>query len=230
MTNMLLKNQLATTSECESLNKLNTILKTQRNDTIALLERLQREKRAAEVEMMSKFVLVLNAKKAKIASLRAEIKNLQRNAAASSSAPIKASTSQFDTTSHKSETTAAPSLGPSPSSYDPLDAHFESHEVYSLSTPQLTKKKSSDLGKHAKSKGSVLGVPPTAKRPQNILETQQSLGQSLQPSFGKGFSTAKSVPSQGDSQQSKKRDRFADVLSMDDSDEFPLPDPKKWKI
>lgn len=223
------------TAENGSLKKLNDILKSQRRDAVDLLEKLEVEKRAAEVEQFSKFVLVLNTKKAKIAELRKLISDQQAQTHRLQSEVQSARASLAGTPSEK-HSIATPAT---PASYDPLDAPFDSNDVYSLSTPQMSRRKS-DLILQGNLKPLLSPKAGTSTKPHNILDLQSPILASQtsglmrrQPSHtGRsnanipGRSAAPRVP--------PKRAAVEDLLSFDsegeDLDErFQLPDPKRWK-
>lgn len=231
MMDVLLFSHKELASESGSLKKLNEVLKSQRKDALDLLEKLEMEKRSAEVEQFSKFVLVLNTKKAKIAELRKLLVHEQ----------AQAKRLQTEVESVRSSLPAAPSERHSiatPASYDPLDAPFDSNDVYSLGTPQLGRKKSDLI-----LQGNLKQVTsPKSAKPHNILDLQtptfasQTSGlMRRQPSTsapqGRSSSNAHNRPTT--SRPQAKRAAVEDLLSLDsegeDLDQFQLPDPKRWK-
>ena len=228
MMDFVLQNRNELESECSSLKMLNEILKSQRYDSLALLDRLEREKRAAEVEQFSKFVLVLNAKKAKIAELRQQL-NREISQRSSYSQSVR-STQHMDGT--RASSLALP-IDPMQDSFDPLDPQFDSHEVYSLSTPQFPKRKG-DLILEGKIKEVVAATSKASpSKPHNLfdLHTPSSLAigsSSLKRQNSYQLDAPRPQPRPGFS--SGKRSRLDDVLAMDDDsddDLFPLPEPKK---
>lgn len=226
------------TGENGALKKLNDILKSQRRDAVDLLEKLEVEKRAAEVEQFSKFVLVLNTKKAKIAELRQLITEQQAQAHKLQSQVQSARASLAGTPSEK-HSIATPAT---PASYDPLDAPFDSNDVYSLSTPQMSRRKS-DLILQGNLKPLLSPKSGTSTKPHNILDLQsptlasQTSGlMRRQPSHttSAGRSSANISGRSGAPRVPPKRAAVEDLLSIDsegeDLDEqFQLPDPKRWK-
>lgn len=225
---LLNRNELE--AECTSLKMLNEILKSQRYDSLALLDRLEREKRAAEVEQFSKFVLVLNAKKAKIAELRQQLTR-ELNHRASQSQNARHSQGVAGVDASRSSSLAVPT-DPMQDTFDPLDAQFDSHEIYSLSTPQFSKRKG-DLILEGKIKEVAAATKASPSKPHNLfdLHTPSSLAitsSSLKRQSSQQSETLKHQTRVG---LSAKRSRLDDVLAMDDSDEdmFPLPEPKRRK-
>jgi hypothetical protein len=256
----LLLNRTELEAENASLKTLNSILKSQRSDALEMLSRLEQEKRSAEVEQFSKFVLLLNAKKTKIAELRAQLQNAiqsQRNTQHDGGGGAHSHrSSQTVVDNYKSQySSASPSIhhhqhhhphdygggGANGANFsiDPLEAHFDSHEVYSLSTPQLSRKKS-DLILQGKLKplgGTIIPPAKPSSRPQNLFDLQTPGSLASCPSSIKRQPShqAYNAPSSSrhtEDHVSGKRSRLDDVLAMDDAsdnDHFPLPEPKKWK-
>lgn len=238
----LLFNRNELEAENMSLKTLNGILKTQRIDALELLNRLEQEKRAAEVEQFSKFVMLLNAKKSKITELRTQMQKMAAMMVNNGTNSTSQSGSQSMNRGAASQgmkgdghgKSKQSSIQTSPSidmgTIDALDPHFESGDVYSLSTPTLSRKKSDLVLQGALRPSHISPIKATIGKPQNIFESQT-------PSSISSFSSLKRAPSHASKHSTShipqpsthsKRSRFDDVLDSDD-DDFALPDPKKWK-
>jgi transposase-like protein len=248
----LLFNRNELEAENDSLKTLNAILKTQRSDALDLLNRLEQEKRAAEVEQFSKFVILLNAKKVKIAELRSKLQQLAalaENGGAISAGHSGTHGASRGAGSQKMEVDGSvkskySSQQSSPSmelgSIDILDPHFDSHEVYSLSTPQLSRKKSDLVLQGAFRTGPLSPGKSSMGKPQNIFESQTPGSLSSFPSnlkrlpshSAKNVSSNMGPPARPRADYSaSRRSRLDDILggSLSDGEDFPSPEPKKWK-
>jgi len=241
MMDHVLQNRNELETECKSLKLLNEILKSQRYDALALLDRLEQEKRAAEVEQFSKFVFVLNAKKAKIVELRQQLNREQLQRASALSQLTRSSQ-----TPQGAEASRAGSLQPPPDpllsdTFDPLDVHYDSHEVYSLSTTSHLSRRKSDLILEGRLKEVVAATSRASpSKPQNLFDLHTPSSLAMTSSSLKRQSSQQSqplgrhqtMPSHDTRALNTKRPaRLDDILAMDDSDEdtFLLPEPKKWK-
>lgn len=242
----LLFNRNELEAENMSLKALNEILKTQRIDALELLNRLEQEKRAAEVEQFSKFVMLLNAKKSKITELRTQLQKMAAIAANSAThshghsgsqsmnraAAPSGTKSEGHNNSKQSSMQATPSMDTG--TLDVLDPYFDSGDVYSLSTPTMSRKKSDLVLQGALRPSHISPSKGAIGKPQNIFESQTPSSLS---SFSSHLKRAPSHTSKSSTSHMpppsthNKRSRFEDVLdgAYSDDDDFPLPEPKKWK-
>lgn len=225
-------------AENASLKTLNAVLKSQRKDALELLEKLEMEKRAAEVEQFSKFVLVLNTKKAKIAELRKLLSDQQAQSQRLQSEIQSARASLAGTPIEKHSLAT-------PGTFDPLDAPFDSSDPYSLSTPQMSRKKS-DLILQGNIKQLMSPKSAAAStKPHNILDLQTPVlssqtstlmlkqASNMSSNRANGRSSAHIQHRPSAPRVPPKRSAVEDLLSIDsegeDLDQFQLPDPKRWK-
>lgn len=233
MMDELLASRNELSSESASLKRLNEVMKSQRTDALQMLERLEVEKRAAEVEQFSKFVLILNAKKAKIAELRKELAEKaishERLSQAVSARPSQSISSP----------PAKVSASGTQASADLLDVPFDSHEVYSLSSPPLARRKSDLIMQGNMKPILATKLAGASTRPHNILDLHSQSLASQPSSLSKQFSNHNHLSSATPSRNASakrlvptKRPTTEDLLdidSFDDEFDFALPDPKRWK-